>query len=45
MQVICEPIGKFHCAGLIIADRKALKRLLGFKIQERDNVVAGVVVN
>ena len=45
MQVICEPIGKFHCAGLIIADRKALKRLLGFKIQECDNVVAGADVN
>ena len=44
-QVICKPISKFHCAVLIIADREALKRLLGFKIQERDNVAAGADVN
>ena len=44
-QVRCDPVGKFHRAGLIIADREALKRLLGFKIQERDNVAAGADVN
>ena len=44
-QVRCDPVGKFHRAGLIIADSKVLKWLLRFKIQESDNVAAGADVN
>lgn len=45
LQAGCNLLGKFHCAGTVVGDRKRLEWLLGFEVQERNDVAAGADVN